>query len=267
MECFETSFDGKCLLKSQNLKEFFNNFNDGKNYLPIESLNKFMNELQANFHIGLQPNEVQLFQDELVNKCNQINKNHVELFDLSRILSTEENFLLHFRAEIPLSSVDFMEIWYHYDDDRNGYLELAEIDKFFNDLMEKTACSTTKDRLNEFKLCTMELFDKNGDGKIELGELAKILPIEQNFLGVYDTKKLNRQQFMEIFSHYDKDGSGNIEGAELMALLRDISALQGIDPTSKELEEFMTRIMDCCDINHDGKISHDEIGLVFSIKY
>ncbi|XP_054280137.1 chaoptin-like [Macrosteles quadrilineatus] len=87
-----------------------------------------------------------------------------------------------------LSANQFMEVWSHYDKDGNGYIEGTELDGFLREFVssanaENVSPEAVSDAmLVELKQCFMEAYDDNQDGKIDIRELAQLLPMEENFL-------------------------------------------------------------------------------------
>lgn len=71
--------------------------------------------------------------------------------------------------------------------------------------------------LNELKSCFLEAYDDNQDGKIDIRELAQLLPMEENFLLLFrfDNPLESSVEFMKIWREYDSDNSGYIEADEL----------------------------------------------------
>ncbi|KAG1656971.1 Calbindin-32 [Nymphon striatum] len=113
--------------------------------------------------------------------------NHIDhnMKELAQILPTEENFLLLFRFDNPLdSSVEFMKIWRAYDTDNSGYIEGNELKNFLADLLKEANKDklVTSDKLIEYTDSLLRIFDSNGDGKLQLSEMAKLLPVKENFL-------------------------------------------------------------------------------------
>jgi calretinin len=75
----------------------------------------------------------------------------------------------------------------------------------------------TDDMLTELKSCFLEAYDDNQDGKIDIRELAQLLPMEENFLLLFrfDNPLESSVEFMKIWREYDSDNSGFIEADEL----------------------------------------------------
>ncbi|KXJ83741.1 hypothetical protein RP20_CCG002519 [Aedes albopictus] len=105
--------------------------------------------------------------------------------ELAQLLPMEENFLLLFRFDNPLeSSVEFMKIWREYDSDNSGYIEADELKNFLRDLLKeaKKINDVSEDKLIEYTDTMLRVFDANKDGRLQLSEMAKLLPVKENFL-------------------------------------------------------------------------------------
>lgn len=78
----------------------------------------------------------------------------------------------------------------------------------------------TDEMLTELKSCFLEAYDDNQDGKIDIRELAQLLPMEENFLLLFrfDNPLESSVEFMKIWREYDSDNSGYIEADELKVL-------------------------------------------------
>ncbi|XP_056266679.1 secretagogin-like isoform X2 [Pseudoliparis swirei] len=116
----------------------------------------------------------------------------------------EENFLLMFRRETPLdNSVEFMRIWRSYDTDSSGYLSALELKELF--LQHRK--SNTPEKLEQYTITMMKMFDKNMDGRLDLSDLARILDLKENFLLKFkmdaSSQEDRRRDFEKIFAHYD----------------------------------------------------------------
>jgi calbindin D28 len=182
-------------------------------------------------------------------------------------MDRKANFLDRFAGAKQLNSVDFMKIWSHYDRDGSGYLESKELDSFLTDLIShRTERQATPEMLCEFRRSILDKIDVNRDGKIELGEFATLLPVEQNFMTKFSTRKsLSRKDFNDIFLHYDPDGNGFIEGKELMALIRDILSKTEGAVTLQGVQDYLDAALQVFDKNTDGRLSRRELGLLLSI--
>ncbi|KAB0384454.1 hypothetical protein FD755_006371 [Muntiacus reevesi] len=100
-----------------------------------------------------------------------------------------------------LTATQFLEIWKHFDADGNGYIEGKELENFFQELEKARKGSgmvSKSDNLGEKMKEFMQKYDKNSDGKIEMAELAQILPTEENFLLCFRQHVGSSTEFMEV---------------------------------------------------------------------
>ncbi|KAI5607811.1 calretinin [Silurus asotus] len=159
-----------------------------------------------------------------------------------------------------VTAAHFMTVWKHFDRHGNGYIEGKELESFFTELeavlrgtSTDSANGALKEKMQEFmkkveknadgkiemseawrKYDTdrsgfieanelkLKMFDLNGDGKLGLSEMARLLPVQENFLLKFQSFKLSSDEFDDIFTFYDKDGNGYIDEQELDALLKDL---------------------------------------------
>uniref|UniRef100_A0A672RR06 Calretinin-like n=1 Tax=Sinocyclocheilus grahami TaxID=75366 RepID=A0A672RR06_SINGR len=180
------------------------------------------------------------------------------LFQLAQILPTEENFLLCFRQFVG-SSAEFMAAWRKYDTDRSGYIEANELKGFLSDLLKKANRHYDDKKLNEYTQTILKMFDLNGDGKLGLSEMARLLPVQENFLLKFQNFKLSAEEFEAIFTYYDKDGNGYIDEHELDALLRDLYQKHKMVADPQNLSSSKKSIMVLSD---GGKLFRTELEIV-----
>jgi len=192
----------------------------------------------------------------------------IEIRELAQLLPMEENFLLLFRFDNPLeSSVEFMKLWHQYDSDNSGSIEADELKNFLRDLLReaKKSQEVTEDQLIQYTDTLLSVFDSNKDGKLQLSEMAKLLPVRENFLNRQIFKgstKLTKDDIERVFNLYDRDGNGSIENEELRGFLKDLLELVKKDYDTKDLKDFEEIIMKGCDFNKDGKISKKELTMI-----
>jgi len=184
-----------------------------------------------------------------------------------------KNFLDQFREDHQIHAVDFMRIFRQYDKDKSGYLDMKEMRGFLEDLLKSkgqdSGCDTVKFYLDEI----MKDADIDGDKKMELAELANLLPVEQNFLNKFPRRETRTKAELEaIFNHYDKDNSGTIQGTELEALLRDMFTQEqqeglideSISLDDAQLREYAALVRELYDIEEDGSLSREDISVLLS---
>jgi len=182
--------------------------------------------------------------------------------------SKKTNCLQKLTESKQLNSVDLIKIWHNYDKDCSGYLEKKELDNFLKDLMtvrQGDKEQITDDMVARFRASVLEQIDTNKDGKVELGEFASMLPMEENFLKKFSArKKLTHQDFDDIFTYYDPDGNGYIDGKELTALIRDIMTKVDEKVSVQDMKDYKEALLKVFDKNTDGRISRKELGLLLS---
>ncbi|CAG9570775.1 unnamed protein product [Danaus chrysippus] len=173
----------------------------------------------------------------------------IDIRELAQLLPMEENFLLLFRFDNPLeSSVEFMKIWREYDTDGSGYIEADELKNFLRDLLKeaKKINDVSEDKLIEYTDTMLQVFDSNKDGRLQLSEMAKLLPVKENFLC--------RQVF--------KDNNGSIENEELRGFLKDLLELVKKDYDAQDLLEFEETILQGVEYSSEGKISRKQLTMI-----
>ncbi|TNN87447.1 Calretinin [Liparis tanakae] len=145
-----------------------------------------------------------------------------------------------------ITAAQFIDIWKHFDADGNGYIEGKELENFFKELeiarrggggVDPTH-ATFKEKMKEF----MANFDKNSDGRIEMSELAQLLPTEENFLLCFREFVGSSAEFMAAWRRYDTDRSGYIESNELKGFLSDLLKKANRDYDDKKLNEYTQTI-------------------------
>ncbi|XP_060521869.1 calbindin-32 [Cylas formicarius] len=192
----------------------------------------------------------------------------IDIRELAQLLPMEENFLLLFRFDNPLeSSVEFMKIWREYDTDGSGYIEADELKNFLRDLLKeaKKINDVSEDKLIEYTDTMLQVFDANKDGRLQLSEMAKLLPVKENFLCRQVFKgatKLTKDDIERVFALYDRDNNGTIENEELRGFLKDLLELVKKDYDAQDLQEFEETILRGVDYNQDGKINKKELTMI-----
>ncbi|XP_063708585.1 calbindin-32 isoform X1 [Culicoides brevitarsis] len=196
----------------------------------------------------------------------------IDIRELAQLLPMEENFLLLFRFDNPLeSSVEFMKIWREYDSDNSGYIEADELKNFLRDLLKeaKKINDVSEDKLIEYTDTMLQVFDANKDGRLQLSEMAKLLPVKENFLcrqvfkeGIEGAAKLTKEDIEKVFALYDRDNNGSIENEELRGFLKDLLELVKKDYDAQDLTDIEDTIMRGVGYDKDGKVSRKELTMI-----
>ncbi|XP_071479787.1 secretagogin-like isoform X1 [Diadema antillarum] len=262
---------------------------DGNGYIEGKELTNFFKELLGT-KIDAQKYSETMFDKLVHDMMEDYDENkdgRIEMRELAELLQPEENFLVLFRSQQPRSSVEFMEIWRKFDADNSGYIEAGELRNFIKTLIIQGKESgdipaenmVTPEKLEEYTQTILKLFDANNDGKLELTEMAKLLPTKENFLkqfeiitgkpdatwkGISGHRTITRAEFERIFSYYDKDNNGTIEGDELQGFLKDMCEHEGQEEVNmSDLEKCCNSLMKVCDQNKDGVIQKSELEMFF----
>lgn len=131
----------------------------------------------------------------------------------------------------------------------------------------------------------MDAYDNNNDGRIDIRELAQLLPLEEGFklLFKFENQVDSSVEFMKIWTKYDTDASGYIDANELRNFLRDLIATNQANgsaggvgggtglgnncrPMRKvtsidedKLDEYTDTLLKIFDSNKDGKLQLNEM--------
>ncbi|XP_073163254.1 calretinin isoform X2 [Lepidochelys kempii] len=155
--------------------------------------------------------------------------------------------------------IEMAEAWRKYDTDRSGYIEANELKGFLSDLLKKANKPYDEPKLQEYTQTILRMFDMNGDGKLGLSEMSRLLPVQENFLLKFQGMKLATEEFNAIFAFYDKDGSGFIDENELDALLKDLYEKNKKEMNIQQLTNYRKSIMNLSD---GGKLYRTELEIV-----
>jgi len=164
-----------------------------------------------------------------------------------------------------INSVEFMKLWKKYDKNNSGQLDKTELDTFLADWLKRKGEKSDPKSVKLYKDMTLQRYDVDGNKKIDIEELARLLPVEDNFLAKFPSRqKLTRDDFNQIFKHYDTDGSRLISNDELMALLNDLFKRNGQKINPSDLEAYTKTIREIYDLGSDKKLSLDDVGMLLS---
>ncbi|XP_013784598.1 calbindin-32-like, partial [Limulus polyphemus] len=212
---------------------------DGNGYIEGRELDNFLTEFVSSVNVTDVGSEtvsetmMAELKESFMEAYDDNKDGKIEIRELAQLLPLEESFLLLFRFDNPLeSSVEFMKIWREYDTDGSGFIEADELKNFLKDLLKEAKKqgyqSIDEDKLIEYTDTLLQIFDTNKDGKLQLSEMAKLLPVKENFLcrsAFKGCSKLTREDIERVFALYDRDKNGTIENEELKGFLKDLLEL------------------------------------------
>ncbi|XP_003219578.1 calbindin [Anolis carolinensis] len=253
----ETFLQVKELSASQFFEIWRHYDSDGNGYMDGEELQTFIQEFQEARKKGgldLTP-EMKTFVDQF----SKNSEGKVGIVELAQILPTEENFLLFFRCQQLKSSEDFMQIWRKYDSDHSGFIDAEELKSFLKDLLQKANKQIDDSKLSEYTDIMLKMFDENNDGKLELTEMARLLPVDENFLIKFQGVKMCSKEFNKAFDTFDSDGNGYIDENELDILLKDLCEKNKTVLDINNLATYKKNIMALSD---GGKLYRTELALI-----
>ncbi|XP_062869245.1 calretinin-like [Trichomycterus rosablanca] len=230
----------------------------GHGYIEEKELENFFMELLASCSGTSTDAAYKKRIQELKKNFHTSAGGRMEMSELAQILSTEENFLLCFRQFMG-SSAEFMMAWRSYDTDRSGFIESNELKSFLSDLLKKANRHYDDKKLTEYTQTILKMFDLNGDGKLGLSEMARLLPVQENFLLKFQNFKLSPDEFADIFTFHDMDGNGYIDEEELDALLKDLYQKHHMEVDGNTLSSLKSSIMALSD---GGKLFRAELEIV-----
>uniref|UniRef100_A0A8C9TY81 Calbindin n=1 Tax=Scleropages formosus TaxID=113540 RepID=A0A8C9TY81_SCLFO len=153
---------------------------------------------------------------------------------------------------VEISASQFLDIFNHYDNDGNGYIEGKELQNFIKELQQarKQAGLELTDQMKAF----VAEYEKNTEGKIGIVELVQILPTEENFLLFF------RQQLKSCAEFMQRDSLGlrlMLCTVSLQRIQRKLMTAASLFPETSDLfvdSERSSSQLKIFDSNNDGKL-------------
>nr|CAH8872274.1 unnamed protein product [Trichobilharzia regenti] len=242
---------------------------DGNGYLEGKELDGFLREFITSVVPGEIGSEIvsetamQQLMTEVMDAYDENGDGRIDITELCQILPTEETFLALFQIDTPLSSsVEFMRVWKQFDTDLSGSIDANELKQFLKHLTTNSKVELSDEKLSEYTQTLINLFDRDGDGKLQLSEMARLLRVKENYLIkplFKNDRGLDERTIDRIFRKYDTDGNGVLENEELMGFLKDLLEANGEEANEEGLCVMKEAILKQWDVNKDGKIGRQEI--------
>uniref|UniRef100_A0A4W6DGS4 Calbindin n=1 Tax=Lates calcarifer TaxID=8187 RepID=A0A4W6DGS4_LATCA len=186
---------------------------------------------------------------------------------------------------VEISASQFLDIFNHYDNDGNGFIEGKELQSFIRELREARQ-QAGLDLTDEMRQLVCE-YETNSERRIGLIELVQVLPTEENFLLFFRQQLSSCSHFIQVqhlltcpgvsFPHhsrincftpllfhqvwrrYDVDHSGFIEADELKDFLKELLLKAQRICDDKKLDEYTAATLKIFDSNADGKLCLSEM--------
>uniref|UniRef100_A0A0R3T0C8 Calbindin-32 n=1 Tax=Rodentolepis nana TaxID=102285 RepID=A0A0R3T0C8_RODNA len=167
--------------------------------------------------------------------------------------------------------IDIAEVWKVFDKDKSGYIEADELKDFLKELFKQSPKGNTisEDKLIEYTDNILRIFDKNKDKKLQLSEMARLVPVKENFLRkpfFKSAEKITDDDIDRVFSYYDQDQNGYMQDEELAAFFKDLLELTQDDYDDEDLRCIKDAILSDWDANKDGKIYTDELKMMLRVQ-
>ncbi|XP_072139167.1 secretagogin [Mobula birostris] len=156
---------------------------DSSGYISASELRNFLKDLFLRHKKIIPDDKLDEYTDTMMKIFDKNKDGRLDLNDLARILSLDENFLLQFKMDacsLEERRRDFEKIFSHYDVSKTGALEGPEVDGFVKDMMELVKSNITGVDLDKFREILLRHCDVNQDGKIQKSELALCLGLKIN---------------------------------------------------------------------------------------
>ncbi|XP_062847884.1 secretagogin [Trichomycterus rosablanca] len=154
---------------------------DCSGYISPAELKNFLKDLFRQHKKDVPSSKLDEYTDAMMKIFDKNEDGRLDLNDLARILSLQENFLLQFKLDantLKERKQDFEKIFNHYDVNKTGDLEGPEVDGFVKDMMELVRPSITGPELDQLRAVLLRHCDVNKDGKIQKNELALCLGVK-----------------------------------------------------------------------------------------
>ncbi|KAG9509678.1 Calbindin-32, partial [Fragariocoptes setiger] len=138
-----------------------------------------------------------------------------------------------------------------------------------NDCRCVTTSPINETVLQDLKKAFMDAYDNNKDGRIDIRELAQLLPLDESFMLLFrfENQVDSNVEFMRIWAKYDTDSSGYIDSDELKNFLRDLLfKANKSNVTEDKLEEYTQTLLKIFDQNRDGKLQLSEMTRLLMVK-
>lgn len=240
---------------------------DGNGYLEYAELERFLRDLtEVTLGTDVDQEEYRKFQTRIMAMMDANKNGKLEARELSKIIPTEENFLLCYsiqsqNAGATLTCQDFLDIWTHYDKDASGYIDQAEAKDFMADLLKVN--SVRVDLTNVTYLDTFfRSFDMDENGVIEIDEMASIFPVEEKFRNALKQRKqFTKDKFDKVYNKIDTDKKGSIAATKLPDLLRDLVKSSKVKVSESEILEMSDNLKQM--LNKD-EVLYNELSMIVS---
>ncbi|XP_071488866.1 secretagogin-like isoform X2 [Diadema antillarum] len=262
-------------LSADQFAQIWENYDtNDSGFIDKEGLDKFFRDYLGTMTRDVTDEMVEDLKSCYLGAYDEAKDGRFHVTELAEILPTDQNFLLIFRKNENITdSRGLLKLWRKYDTNKSGYIEAGQLKFFIRDLLKEKPVEDAK--LDEYVEATLTICDKNGDGRLGLKEMARLLNIkrETNFLIQFDekvknmTEKEKRKHINKVFQHYASEDSDELEGARLDAFISDLMVTDDSDAhmDMQQLENTKRSILTFFDKDGDGKIDMEELAMCLGV--
>ncbi|XP_033110031.1 secretagogin-like [Anneissia japonica] len=158
---------------------------DGTKYISSSQLESFIQDLlKLHGKTDIPKSKLIEYTKGMLTIFDKNDDGQLSLAEMARLLSIkpQDNIILQAEKSFKHLSMrekkaEFNRIFDYYDKSKTKAIEGEELDAFVKDLLEKNQADTSPMQIDLFKRCILQNCDKNGDGKIQKGELETCLGI------------------------------------------------------------------------------------------
>ncbi|GFY62384.1 calbindin-32 [Trichonephila inaurata madagascariensis] len=145
---------------------------------------------------------------------------------------------------------------------RHQLLLIREWWNFLKDLLYEARKETIdEDKLIEYTDTLLQIFDSNKDGKLQLSEMAKLLPVKENFLCRSAFKVTKFRMFLQTQAEPEETNIHFplVELCTLLPVKENFLCRSAFKGASKLTREDIERVFNLYDRDRNGTIENEEL--------
>uniref|UniRef100_A0A9J7XTT9 Calbindin n=1 Tax=Cyprinus carpio carpio TaxID=630221 RepID=A0A9J7XTT9_CYPCA len=151
---------------------------------------------------------------------------------------------------VEISASQFLDIFHHYDNDGNGYIEGKELQNFIKELQQAR---------KQAGLVSHSFLQSSAAYWYISIRLEHTCETSQEDILLITQCNNNKNSIQNLLLTYDADHSGYIEADELKNFLKDLLQRAKKPYDEKKLEEYTMTTLKIFDSNKDGKLCLSEM--------
>jgi Ca2+-binding EF-hand superfamily protein len=169
-------------MKAEDFAEVWNKYDaDGNGFIEGRELENFFRDFVMRNKVtsaaAISPTMLEEMISQFMGAYDEDDDGRIGMSELAEILNGEENFKLILRnQDAKRSRAEFDEIWYKYDNDKNGYIDSAELKLILRDLLPDSKVDDAT--LDKYASALLKMLDSNDDKKLERQEMEKFFAVK-----------------------------------------------------------------------------------------